>query len=74
MGQSRPFFVYFHYFLITISIIQMEKSLDGVLGIRTQGRRMLGADETTELWRPPSLRCCWLGTTLVKSFAVLVPG
>ena len=24
-----------------------------MLGIRTQGRRMVGADETTELWRPP---------------------
>ena len=51
MGQSRPLFVYFCHFLITISII--EKSIDGVLGIRTRGRRMVGADETTELWRPP---------------------
>ena len=49
MGQSRPLFVYFRYFLDTISIIQ----IDGVLGIRTRGRRMVGADETTELWRPP---------------------
>ena len=24
-----------------------------MLGIRTRGRRMEGADETTELWRPP---------------------
>ena len=32
MGQSRPLFV---YFLITISITQIEKSVDGVLGIRT---------------------------------------
>ena len=32
------FFVYFHSFLVTISI-QIEKSLDGVLGIRTRGRR-----------------------------------
>ena len=43
MGQSRPLFVYFRYFLDTISIIQIEKSIDGVLGIRTQepqdGRR-----------------------------------
>ena len=31
---------------------QIEKSIDGVLGIRTLGRRMVGADETTELWRP----------------------
>ena len=29
------FFVYFRYFLDTISIIQIEKSVDGVLGIRT---------------------------------------
>ena len=35
---------------MTISIIQIEKSLDGVLGIRTWGRKMVGADETTELW------------------------
>ena len=45
------FFVYFHSFLVTISI-QIEKSIDGVLGIRTQGRIMVGVDETTELWRP----------------------
>ena len=50
MGQSRPLFVYFRHFLITISII--EKSIDGVLGIRTRARRMVRADETTELWRP----------------------
>ena len=39
-GQSQPLFVYFRYFLITISIIQIEISVDGVLGIRTRGRRM----------------------------------
>ena len=50
MGQSRPLLVYFRPFLITISIMQIEKSIDGMLGIRTQGRRMVGADETTELW------------------------
>ena len=55
MGQSRPLFVYFCYFLDTISIIQIEKSIDGVLGIRTWGRRMVGADETTELWRPSKI-------------------
>ena len=26
--------------------------MDGVLGIRIRGRRKVGADETTELWRP----------------------
>ena len=42
-------FVYLRYFLETISIVQIEKSVDGVLGIQTQDRRMVGADETTEL-------------------------
>ena len=52
MDQSRPLFVYFRSFLVTIST-QIEKSIDGMLGIRTRGRRMEGADESTELWRPP---------------------
>ena len=44
MGQSRPLFVYFRSFPIpiTISIIQIEKGVDGVLGIQTRGRRMVG--------------------------------
>ena len=46
MGQSRPLFVYFRSFLVTISI-QIEKSIDGVPGIRTWGRSMVGADKTT---------------------------
>ena len=50
LGQSRPLFVYICSFLITISIIEIEKSIDGVLGIWTRGHRMVGADETTELW------------------------
>ena len=31
------------------------KSVDGVHGIRRWGCRMVGTDETTELWRPPDL-------------------
>ena len=54
MGQSRPLFCLFSLFLVTISI-QIEKRVDGVLGIRTRGRRMVDADETTELWRPPEV-------------------
>ena len=53
MGQSRPLFVYFRHFLITISLLQIEKSVDGVLGIPTRGLMMVGADNTTELWQPP---------------------
>ena len=48
-AKYRPQYVYFSPFLITISIIQIEKSLDGVLGIRTHSCRMVGADKTTEL-------------------------
>ena len=54
MGQSIPLFVYFHSYLITISI-QIEKSKDGVLGIQTRGRKMVGADKTTELWLTQAL-------------------
>ena len=50
-GPIPASFVYFRSFLVTISI-QIEKSIDGVLGIQTRGRWMVGADETTELWRP----------------------
>ena len=45
MGHSRPLFVYFCPFRITISIIQIVKSLDGVHGIQTHSRRMVGADK-----------------------------
>ena len=55
------FLFIFCSFLITISI-QIEKSVDGVLGIRTRGRRMVGTDETTELWRPPD---SWLFEWLI---------
>ena len=41
--------VYFRFFLNTISIIQTEKSVDGVVGIQTHGRRMVGPDDTTDL-------------------------
>ena len=54
MGQSIPLFVYFHSYLVTISI-QIEKSEDGVLGIQTRGRKMVGADKTTELWLTQAL-------------------
>ena len=53
MWINGPLFVYFCPFLITISIIQIEKRLDRVLGIWTRGRRMVGADETPELWQLP---------------------
>ena len=45
------FSFYFRPFHIT-NQLQIEKSVDGVLGIQTWGRRMVGADETTKLWWP----------------------
>ena len=65
-GQSRPLFVYFHSFLVTISI-QIEKSVDGVLGIRTQGLRMVDSDKTTELWRPPNWSLQWEFSNILSS-------
>ena len=49
-GQIPASFL-FSFFFVIISI-QIEKSVGGVLWIRTWRRRMVGADETTELWRP----------------------
>ena len=51
MGQIRPLFRLFSSFSHTNinSTIQIEKSIDGELGIQTWGRRMVGANETTEL-------------------------
>ena len=51
-GPIPASFCSFCHFLDTILIIQIEKSLDGGLGIRTWGCRMVGTDETTELLRP----------------------
>ena len=53
MGRSRPLFVYFCSFLITISMIQIEQAKDGVIGIQNHGRRMVDTDETMELLQPP---------------------
>ena len=45
ISQSRPLFVYFRPFLVTISIILIEKIVVGVLGIRNRGHRIVGADK-----------------------------
>ena len=49
IGPIPAFFVYFRPFHITIEL-QIEKSIDVVLGIRFRGCMMEGADRTTELW------------------------
>ena len=53
-GPIPASFCFFCAFLITISIIPIEKSLTGVLGIRTHCCMMVDTDDTTELRRPPS--------------------
>ena len=73
MGQSRPLFVYFRYFLDAISIIQIEKSIDDVLGIRIRGRRMVGKEETTKLWRPPGIwKCCHACADRCTKFGIVM--
>ena len=53
MGNPGLFFI---FVLFSLQFLyKLKKSVDGVLGIRTRGSRMVGADETTELWRPPSI-------------------
>ena len=64
-------FFYFSHFLITISTIQIEKIFDGVLGIWTHVRWMVGTDETTELWRPPkNILVELLGHLLLRLFCL----
>ena len=46
---NHGLFLFFRPFLNTISIIPIEKSIGGVLEIRTRGRVMIGADDTPEL-------------------------
>ena len=50
-AKPGPHFVYFRPFLNTMTntIHLTVKSVDGVLGIRTLDRKMVGADESTEL-------------------------
>ena len=61
MGQSRPhfrLFLYFPHSNIKLQFqfqFQIERSVDGALGIQTRGRRMAGIDENRQLWRPPTL-------------------
>ena len=46
-------FLFIFVFLHDTNQIYIDKSIDGVLGTRTQGGRMEGVDESTEQWRPP---------------------
>ena len=52
MGQTRPLFVYFRSFHKTNFTVN-DTSVDGGIGNRTWGGRMVGADEFTELGGTP---------------------
>ena len=51
------FILFFSLDKYSTNLIINDKSLDGVLGTRTRGGRMVGADESTELWRQPLVYC-----------------
>ena len=57
-GQNPASFCLFLFFSIDKHYTNTinEKSIDGVLGTRTQGGRMVGEDKSTELWRHPKSR------------------
>ena len=55
-AKPGAFFVYFHSFShdkYSTNLTVNDKSVDGVLGTRTRGGSMVGADASTELWRHP---------------------
>ena len=52
MDLSRPLFLFTFVLFTSQFTFLIEYSIDVVLGIRTQGRRMVGIDRSTELWRP----------------------
>ena len=54
MGPNRPLSVYLDPFINTTTNVVHNLTINGLLGIRTLDRKMVGTDESTELWRPPS--------------------
>ena len=52
---NRGLFLFIFILLLLQFQCKLKKSVDCVLGIRTRGCRMVGVDETTELWRPPMI-------------------
>ena len=64
MGQIRPILFIFVLFShckdkYSTNLTINDKSIDGVLGSRTQGGRMEGTDESTELWWHPKCDLFW---------------
>ena len=57
MGHTRPLFCSFSHCMdkYSTNLTNNDKSIDGMLGSRTRGGRMEGADESTELWWHPTI-------------------
>ena len=54
MGQTLFLFIsFFSRDKYGTNLTINDKSVDGVLGTRTWGGRMVGTDESTELWQHP---------------------
>ena len=56
-GPNPPSFCLFLLFSqdkYSINVTINYKGVDGMLGTRTQGSKMIGADESTKLWRHPN--------------------
>ena len=52
MGQIWPLFVFIRSFHMKIKHkLTIIICVDGVLGTRTRGNRLVGADESAELWQ-----------------------
>ena len=76
MGETRrPLFVYFSFFSHDNYITNLtinDKSVDGVLGTQTQGGRMDGPDESTELWRHPMYDTFYIPVLLLRNIFVII--
>ena len=76
MCRTRPLFCLFSFFLqdkYSTNLTLIDITIDGVLGIQTWGRRIVGADKTTELWRPPFLTTFYYCITLNQSLDLVSP-
>ena len=70
MDQTRLHFVYFRSFRdaktnLTINL----KSVDGVLGIRNRGTRMVDTDESIELWERLAKNLLW--NRFISQYSIL---
>ena len=62
----------FSSFLFYTNQIQIDKSVDGVLGTQTRGGRMDGVDKSTELWCHPQKQKLHIISVGPKSFHLLL--